>query len=188
MLRIFLGLVLVALIWYDFTHQDYFVAPQTRSAEQIETLKQTSPYVKKVVGNGVKVIDGDGFFLKGREIRLHAIDAPELSQTCFKPNNQEWECGEQASLELEKMLGNANVNCEVKTVDTFNRLIATCFLNKNGTTININKYMVEKGWAFAYTQYSKQYVKEQKMAQRAKIGIWNGKCIPPWKWRALSNV
>ena len=35
----------------------------------------------------VKVVDGDSFFLDGREIRLFGIDAPEYGQYCFDRYN-----------------------------------------------------------------------------------------------------
>ena len=188
MLRIFLWGVLLFLVAYDFAYQDYFSPPPTRTPQQLKALEQTNLNITQIDLQSPEIIDGDGFFIKNKEIRLHGIDAPELSQTCTKPDGKKWDCGEQSKQVLANLLRGKKVSCRVRTVDTFKRLIATCDITHNNRTVEVNKYMVAKGWAFAYTQYSKKYVRDEITAKRAKIGIWNGKCLPPWQWRRLSNV
>ena len=54
------------------------------------------------------------------------------------------------------------------------------------TEININEWLVEKGWALAYRKYSKAYVDEEVFAMNNKAGLWQGKFLEPWVWRKIN--
>ena len=56
-------------------------------------------------------------------------------------------------------------------------------ISRHPGDININKWLVEKGWALAYRKYSKDYVEEELFAKNNKLGLWQGKFLEPWKWR-----
>jgi endonuclease YncB( thermonuclease family) len=129
----------------------------------------------------VIITDGDTIWWKGEKIRLEGIDAPEAKQLC-KKNNIPWMCGAKASEALEKLIGKASNNelfCEGKTKDKYGRRIATCFYK----TININKWLVENGWAVAYRYYSKRYIKYENVAKLKRRGLWQGDFISPANWR-----
>ena len=49
--------------------------------------------------------------------------------------------------------------------------------------ININRYMVQNGWAIAYRYYSHDYVNDEKIAKSNKAGIWQGKFQEPYLYR-----
>ena len=43
--------------------------------------------------------------------------------------------------------------------------------------------MIISGWAIAYRYYSKDFIKEEKIAKRNKIGIWRGSFEKPYIYR-----
>ena len=138
------------------------------------------PYIfeLQVVYGEAKVIDGDTIHIGKSKIRLHGIDAPEIDQKCIF-NNQEWECGKNSSLALKEIIGNHTVKCQINGIDKYNRLIAVCFSEKK----NLNKIMVRNGWATAYRYYSKNYIDEEFIAARKKLGIWKGEFEEPYQFR-----
>ena len=71
------------------------------------------------------------------------------------------------------------INCEILDVDRYKRYVSECLVNN----ININKYMVQYGWAIAYRYYSEDYIEEEFIAENKKIGIWKGKFIDPYLYR-----
>ena len=122
------------------------------------------------------VTDGDTIKLDNIKIRLYGIDAPELGQYCNGVN-----MGEEARVYLKKLVENKEVNCQIHGTDMYKRKLGRCFL-KSGD-IEINKRMVEVGFAVNYHFYSKDYVKEEYLAKRKNIGIWLHQCMNPYKYR-----
>ena len=136
---------------------------------------------QSIIGKA-KIIDGDTIHIGKNKIRLHGIDAPEWNQPCTI-NNEVWECGEKSTLALKKLIDNQTVVCEIKDIDLYKRYIAVCFSNK----INLNKEMVHNGWAIAYRYYSKDYIDEEEVAQKNKVGIWKGKFLEPYQFRKINK-
>ena len=132
----------------------------------------------QLVYGQAKVIDGDTIQIDNNKIRLHGIDAPEKNQKCFF-NNKDWECGKNSTLILREMIKNRPVKCQVSGVDRYKRYIAVCFSNKK----SLNKMMVKNGWAIAYRYYSKDYIDEEFIAKRKKLGIWRGTFEEPYIYR-----
>ena len=124
------------------------------------------------------IIDGDTIHIGKNKIRLHAIDAPEINQTC-KIKEKTWNCGLESSKALEKLIAKKEIKCMVNDIDQYKRYVAECYI-KN---ININKYMVTNGWAIAYRYYSTQFVEDEQIAQKNKLGIWQGTFITPYLFR-----
>jgi endonuclease YncB( thermonuclease family) len=126
----------------------------------------------KVKGRMTKdAIDG-----KGRiTIRLQGIDAPELhyrpsplpkqatpdQRSRFKAVNRQYRqhLGETAAVELGslvKQAGTANVPCFVTTIvdkpsdvfDVYGRFVGDIAVTIGGSDVNVNRWLVEQGWAF----------------------------------------
>lgn len=116
-----------------------------------------------------RAIDGDSLTVGTTEIRLHGIDAPELTQTCQR-DGRPWECGSDAAYQLSKLVGGKLVNCTPMGGDTFGRTLARC---KVGDT-DLNRTMVAMGYALAYRRYSMDYVSAEESAKLARRGIWSG--------------
>lgn len=121
------------------------------------------------------VTDGDSLTLKGERIRLHGIDAPELEQFCRR-NEQTYACGREARSQLQKFIGSGTVACKGSEKDQYGRLLAVC--ETEGT--ELNKAMVESGWAIAYGDY----LVEEMKARSAGRGLWEGSFDRPQEWRA----
>ena len=135
-------------------------------------------FAEKIIKGKAKIIDGDTIHIEKNKIRLHGIDAPEIDQTCTI-KNKEWNCGIESSVELKKLILDNNISCVVNDIDKYNRYIAECFINNN----NINKHMVRNGWAIAYRYYSLDFVEDEKLAEKDKIGLWQGKFQEPYLYR-----
>ena len=127
----------------------------------------------------VSVIDGDTFEMHGKRIRLHGIDAPESGQQCKDVNGKTYRCGQMAAKQMSGYVTGKTVNCEILDKDRYGRFIARCLVN--GT--DVNELLVKEGWALAYRQYSKDYVRAEGQAKQNNIGLWQGKFVEPWNWR-----
>ena len=138
----------------------------------------TSVQSQKLIKGKAKVIDGDTIHIGNNKIRLHGIDAPEQKQTCNFEGN-EWYCGKNATLFLSNLINKKSVSCRVNDIDQYKRLVAVCFIDN----ININQIMIISGWAIAYRYYSKDFIKEEKIAKKNKIGIWRGTFEEPYIYR-----
>jgi len=129
--------------------------------------------------NGIAlVVDGDTLHIEKNKIRLHGIDAPEIDQTCTI-NDKVWHCGLESISALKKLVLNNIISCVVSDTDKYKRYIAECFINNK----NINKSMVRNGWAIAYRYYSLDFVEDEKLAKKDKIGIWQGQFQEPYLFR-----
>ena len=129
-----------------------------------------------------RIIDGDTVEIAGERIRLHGIDAPESRQTC-RVVDEEWRCGESATLALVDETAGRPMTCKGKKRDRYGRLIAVCYAGSD----DLNAWMVREGWAVAYRRYSKDYVDEEVEARAAGRGVWRGDFTLPWKWRRMAR-
>ena len=83
-----------------------------------------------------------------------------------------------------KKLKDKEVKCVLeKNQDKYKRNIGTCYINNQ----DINKWLVNNGYAIAYKRYSKKYVLDEQYAKKNKLGIWRGAFIEPEKWRRIMN-
>ena len=141
-------------------------------------LYSSSSFSEKIIEGKAIIIDGDTIHVGKNKIRLHGIDAPEIEQTC-KIEDKIWNCGIESSANLKKLIVNKNIKCEVNDIDRYKRYVAECYLNN----LNINQYMVRQGWAIAYRYYSKQFIEDEEIAQKNKLGIWQGTFMEPYLFR-----
>ena len=140
-------------------------------------LTSTNSFSKTIIGKA-RIIDGDTIHIKNNKIRLHGIDAPEINQTCTIEKII-WECGIDSSQALKSIISEKEVQCEIVDIDRYKRFVAKCFL-KN---INLNQYMVQNGWAVAYRYYSDDFINDEEIAEKNKVGIWQGKFQDPYLFR-----
>ena len=139
-----------------------------------------SPVVQsqKLITGKAKVIDGDTIHIGNNKIRLHGIDAPEQKQTCTIEGN-EWNCGLDAMIFLSNLINKKSVSCKINDIDRYKRFVAICFIDN----ININQLMIISGWAIAYRYYSKDFIKDEEIAKKNKLGIWRGDFEEPYIYR-----
>lgn len=128
-------------------------------------------------------IDGDSLRKDGKDYRLHAIDAPELFQTCWRADGSEYNCGRDARDALRRLIGTASVTCQVLDTDRYGRGVAEC----RAGTVNLNDAMVRAGWAIAYTRHGLDHAAAEDEARAARRGIWQGRFEQPEAWRSANR-
>jgi endonuclease YncB( thermonuclease family) len=139
----------------------------------------SAPAVAEPIIGRSSVIDGDTLDIRGLRVRLHAVDAPESSQTCQDATGTRYRCGQKAALALSDRIGEANVSCEQKDQDRYGRIVAVCSARGE----DLNAWLVRQGLALAYRQYGKDYITQEDEARIAKRGLWAGTFTPPWDYR-----
>ncbi|HEV2124285.1 MAG TPA: thermonuclease family protein [Chloroflexota bacterium] len=98
---------------------------------------------------------------------MHGIDAPELDQSCTR-DGRAWACGQEAADQLKRLVTGRELRCDPVGTDQHDRTLARCY--QGG--VDINRIMVESGYAVAYRKYSSEFVAAEEEAKAAKRGIW----------------
>ena len=132
------------------------------------------------------VTDGDTIVIGGVRIRLEGIDAPESGQTCEDAAGRLYPCGGRAANALDALIGRGTVACQRNDTDRYGRMVATCEML--ATAESLNARMVRQGWAMAYRRYSTAYVPEEEAARAGRQGLWQGKFVAPWDYRAGTRL
>lgn len=130
-----------------------------------------------------EIVDGDSLSVSGTSVRLFGIDAPEGKQTCNRSGTA-WRCGEEAARQLRNLIGVNPIECRGRDIDTYGRTLAVCSVSG----IEINRAMVEAGWATAFRKYSQDYVVEETRAPAAHRGIWTSEFQLPQDYRAAQTA
>lgn len=131
---------------------------------------------------GVTIVDGDSLRNQSHEFRLYGIDAPELHQTCTDEQGRSYRCGRDAKGHLARLVTEPPTCRRVQT-DRYGRTVARCEAGGR----ELNRAMVEDGWAVAYLTHSPDYAMAEAAARRAKRGIWRGRFETPQSWRDRSR-
>ena len=126
----------------------------------------------------IQVVDGDTIHIGNLKHRFFGIDAPEKKQICEK-DNIKIQCGVIAKNVLKNKIGDKIPECIVKDKDRYQRLVAECFIGKE----SLSRFMVREGYAVAYTQYSKDFIDDEKYAKENKLGIWSMNFQLPSEYR-----
>lgn len=117
----------------------------------------------------VRVIDGDTFVIAtGERVRMLGINAPEMADFF----------GLESKHYLASLIEGQHVELEVdvygKDRDRYQRLLR--YVNLNGK--DVNKAMINDGFAFAYLKFkfgrSERYKLAQAEARAKGVGIWGG--------------
>jgi endonuclease YncB( thermonuclease family) len=126
----------------------------------------------------IQVIDGDTIHIGKLKYRFFGIDAPEIKQVCEK-DNIKIQCGVIAKSVLQNKIADKIPECVVKDKDRYQRLVAECFVGKE----SLSRFMVREGYAVAYSQYSKDFIDDEKYAKENKLGIWSMNFQVPSEYR-----
>ena len=124
-----------------------------------------------VIQGDIRIIDADTVKIGQEKIRLLGVDAPETSQTCTC-GGKKVECGKQATAALKDFAAADKIYCKGDKRDRYGRTIGECFIRRDGTEINLNRWLVSNGYAVAYTQYSKKFAGDEAQAKAEKRGLW----------------
>jgi endonuclease YncB( thermonuclease family) len=128
-----------------------------------------------------RVIDGDTVIIGGTRLRLISLDAPEGKQTCRDSKEVEYDCGQSASHELERLIGGREIGCSGDKRDRYGRPLVVCFAG----SLNLNAELVRSGWAISFL--GRDYEREEAEARTAKRGLWEGTFLTPQEWRRESR-
>jgi len=130
--------------------------------------------------DGFRIVDGDTihFDFDKVKVRLSGIDTPETNQICYQDGSPV-RCGQIATEKLKEFIGDSLPVCKSEGEDRYGRVIAECFVEGE----SISKYLVRNGYAFAYREYSKKFIKDENYAKKNKLGFWNMEFEFPWDFR-----
>ena len=118
----------------------------------------------------IRIIDGDTFeTVSGEKVRMIGINAPEISDIF----------GVEAKEHLKNLIENEYITLIGDQLsndkDMYQRLLRYVYLNG----VDINKKMIDDGFAFAYLKYKFSKSAEYKLAQLQSkenlLGIWGDK-------------
>lgn len=130
-----------------------------------------------------RVVDGDTFVVRqnGRteKVRLIGVDTPET----VDPRRPVQCFGKEASDYAKHLLTGKLVKLYRDQLgddrDKYDRLLRYVFLSsaqQNATSTFVNLDLLEKGYAFAYTQFNfefkSDFVAAERMAHRGGVGLW----------------
>ena len=107
----------------------------------------------------------------------------ERPQLCYI-NGEAWACWETAVRKLEESVDLGETVCVIKGKSRMNRVFAICITEN----VELNKELVRLGLALARTKQTDLYVEDEKYAKENKLGIWRGKFLEPWIFRAGNFV
>ena len=140
-LGLLLTIAIALLVWrpYRPTTEISTQSPSTGGYPQVyrPTAAMPHPSVGMVgaIAGHPRVIDGDTIDLSGTRIRLHGIDAPELTQTCMM-GVQPYQCGTRSTLALADFMRGHVVGCIPVDVDQYRRTIARCHTENGNIDMN----------------------------------------------------
>jgi endonuclease YncB( thermonuclease family) len=131
-----------------------------------------------------RIVDGDTVQIGTSKIRLEGIDSPETDQLCLDHEGKRWTCGIEARDRLIQKAGSGKIwTCHTNSVDRYGRALASCEVEG----LNINRWLVQTGWALSFVRYSHKYDSDERAARDAKAGLWSGAFIAPWDWRSRTK-
>jgi endonuclease YncB( thermonuclease family) len=137
----------------------------------------------RLSGKVVHISDGDTFIIedengKRTTVRIHAIDAPELSQ----------DFGRESRENLRALIADQQVEIRKHNTDQFQRIVGTVFTGQK----DIGLAQVAGGFAWHFKQYQKEqpadereaYAKAEETARSSRLGLWSGNNpLPPKDYR-----
>ena len=113
-------------------------------------------------GRPTRIADGDTFRFGRDRIRLHGVDAPEMSTPQGKP----------AKAHLEGLIAASPgaLRCQDTGDRTYERIVARCYTADNR---DLSAAMAEDGWATVMLRFSGwPYLPAQVRAMWARGGMW----------------
>ena len=132
-----------------------------------------------VFAQSAHVFDGDTISVGGKTYNLWGIDAPEPEQQCGS-----WLAGREATEHLKELISGKVVVCTPKAIDKFGVTLARCTADK----ADLGEAMVRDGYAWAFEDYTTDYVDEERQAFESNLGIHRHNCERPWEYRERAKA
>lgn len=127
----------------------------------------------------VRVVDADTVDVGAVRVRLHAIDAPEMDQTCVTEQGLPFACGAWVTDQVRARFEGLRATCRRVDTDRHGRTVAIC----NVRGVDMGAEIVGEGWAFAYRRYGMDYDLEEKAAYVADRGLHGFRVQSPAQFR-----
>ena len=128
----------------------------------------------------LRVVDGDTLRDETVTYRLFGIDAPEAGQRCAKKGGGTWQCGNEATSEMERLVIGKDVVCDNRGQDEYDRVLAVC----KADGVEINAAMIEASLAWSFRKYAHDYDALEDRVRATKLGVWQAPTQTPWDYRA----
>ena len=128
----------------------------------------------------IQVVDGDTIRVSGQVIRLFGVDAPEAKQTCQTSEGLHWACGAWVSDVLRNAFDGQEARCVKVEQDRYGRSVARCEV----AGVDLGRWLVQRGLAFAYRKYSMDYDLDEKRAAVNDRGLHASRVQNPADFRA----
>lgn len=141
-------------------------------------LADANPQSVTIAGQ-INVFDGDTLEIGPVLIRLHGVDAPEKTQRCKTATGTTWRCGLAAVQRVRTLIEGQDISCEALDRDPYGRIISRCFVGGH----DIGEALIADGLAWAFTEYSDDYVSVEGEARAAATGVWEAETQTPWDFR-----
>lgn len=135
------------------------------------------------VGGVPKIQSADQVGINNIRIKLAGIDAPSPQQLCLDAKGAPWKCGIAARDALADHVGNKPWTCHLMRLDRRARTLATCRIDGE----DVHAWLVRNGWALPFARGGHAYDADQKAAQAANAGLWQGAFYAPADWRIRRN-
>lgn len=133
----------------------------------------------EIVSGYAVSLTGDMMRIDGKTVRLADIEAPELTQTCSRPNASTWNCGQSALNALRRLTGQNTITCDIQQIDASGHRVGKC----RAEEVDLAAELVRNGHVFASGGLFPAYGSEQSEAQSAKAGLWSGTSKSPQDYR-----
>lgn len=144
-------------------------APPVERTSSQETTVQVAPIEVASVLTGIATAhDGDDLIINRVDLRLNGFDAPERGKRCG-----EEDVYDRATQELEAIVSEQIVHCEIVDIDRNGRPVARCIVNGE----DVGQTMVSRGWARDWPRYSqRRFAEAEAEARASRRGIWGLEC------------
>ena len=127
----------------------------------------------------VRVIDADTIDVGSTRVRLHAIDAPEVDQSCETEQGLPFACGAWVTAQVRALYDGRQATCLRRDTDRHGRTVATCSV----AGADMGAEIVAAGLAFAYRRYGMDYDLDEKSAYVADRGLHGFRVQSPAQFR-----
>lgn len=112
---------------------------QTPAAERELDRQPASCRREEFVGR-VRVVDGHTVAMRGKDLRIEGVDAPEGRQPCFL-DGKPWMCGRASADALAHFIAGAELRFEHLSTDRYGRPVVRCRKGEE----DIGRFLVREG-------------------------------------------
>lgn len=132
-----------------------------------------------------KAVDGRTFTDDyGNVYRLHAIDAPDIEQSCLAADGREYACGKEARDALDRMIDGI-LTCDPVNAGATDTRPVRC---QDFAGRDIAARLIAAGWALTDRSVGLDYVWDEMEAEARARGLWQGRFVAPERWRSGSRL